>query len=146
MRIILGALVFGLTLGGLPAIAQNIDFGDDSGDYANDGECDDRRFYGPGMATTLDWEQLARDATDCSLAYQSERVRIWNFEDSLAATRCEMIQWGDDESGFPFDGECDDPRFEGRAVDGVMVADDAGHDATDCRRACEFGLIGLRNY
>ena len=43
-------------------------------------------------------------------------------------------------------GECDDPRFEGMAVDGVVLEDAIGTDATDCRVACEFGLLGLRDY
>ena len=44
-----------VTLTGLlagPAFAQSISFGDDSGDWAQDGECDDPRFEGPGMSLT----------------------------------------------------------------------------------------------
>src|SRR5687768_16829874 len=34
------------------ATAAAPDFGDDNGSYANDGECDDKRFEGPGMTST----------------------------------------------------------------------------------------------
>jgi len=129
-----------------PVLGQGIDFGDDSGEYSNDGECDDRRFFGSGMAETLDWEDTGRDATDCRAAFQAERISLWVFADALAATQCDAIDFGDNTSEYANDGECDDPRFEGMAIDGVLIDDDRGHDANDCRRACEFGLLGLRDY
>ena len=46
-------------------MAQSIPYGDDSSPYANDGECDDKRFEGPGMtATILLDSDVGRDATD----------------------------------------------------------------------------------
>lgn len=45
------------------AIAQ--DFGDDTGEFANDGECDDSRFEGEGVAEYLTDEHVGHDATDC---------------------------------------------------------------------------------
>ena len=52
-----------------------VDFGDDSGEWARDGECDDMRFAGPGMTgTTLLQEDIMRDATDCKTAYDGGRL------------------------------------------------------------------------
>jgi len=49
-----------------------VDFGNDDGAWANDGECDDPRFKGPGMTTTplLD-DDIKADATDCRTAYEN---------------------------------------------------------------------------
>ena len=41
------------------------DFGDDTGRWAEDGECDDPRFEGPGMGLTDNEDALGHDATDC---------------------------------------------------------------------------------
>lgn len=55
---------------------RTIDFGDDSSTWANDGECDDPRFAGPGMTTTtLLASDILHDATDCRAAYA--RGALW---------------------------------------------------------------------
>lgn len=125
---------------------QGIALGDDSSDFANDGECDDRRFTGTGMAESLHWENVGRDATDCRAALSSGAAALWDREEALSAANCRVIDFGDDSSDFADDGECDDPRFEGAGTDGVMVSGDIRKDASDCRRLCEFGVIGLRDY
>lgn len=52
--------------------AGGIDFGNDSSMWANDGECDDMRFEGPSMTTTLLIESdIGADATDCRTAYEA---------------------------------------------------------------------------
>lgn len=51
--------------------ASAVDFGTDSSEWANDGECDDPRFRGPGMTTTpLLEDDIRADATDCREAYE----------------------------------------------------------------------------
>lgn len=50
---------------GIPTAPSAINFGDDSSEWANDGECDDPRFRGPASATTLLPVDTGRDATDC---------------------------------------------------------------------------------
>ena len=53
-----------------------IDFGDDSGDYSFDGQCDDNRFVGPSEFS-LHWPgglYNYRDATDCRRLYQDGRI------------------------------------------------------------------------
>ncbi len=54
-----------------------IDFGDDDGDFARDGECDDRRFTGEGMTQTPLLEaDVLHDASDCRDAYRAGRIDL----------------------------------------------------------------------
>ena len=137
-----------LALGLVPAAAaaQSINFGDDSSQWANDGECDDRRFYGSVMARGLDRDDVGKDATDCRRGYDLGALKLWDFEDAKAATNCAAINFGDDSSDWPNDGQCDDYRFEGPGADHVQLSEDIGRDATDCKRLCEFGQVALRDY
>lgn len=135
-----------LALLGLPAAAQQVAYGDDSGPYPRDDECDDRRFRGVAMASVLDWQSLGRDASDCKTALEGGRAALWVYEEARAATACSAIKWGDDSSEYASDGVCDDPRFEGLGAAGILYREDAGRDASDCRALCEFGLLFLRDY
>ncbi|WP_128892290.1 hypothetical protein [Erythrobacter sp. HKB08] len=55
-------------------------WGDDNGQWANDGECDDMRFEGPGMTSTpLLEEDVKHDATDCRLAYEQGRLDLKGY-------------------------------------------------------------------
>ncbi len=56
--------------------ASGIDFGDDSSTWARDGECDDPRFEGEGVASSLVDADLYRDATDCWKLFNEGRVRL----------------------------------------------------------------------
>ena len=129
-----------------PQIIDGINFGDNSSEFANDGECDDRRFYGSGMAAALTWRHLGADANDCASLYQEGRIRLWEQRASVAATQCAAIDFGNDNGEYPNDGECDDMRFEGRAATLIMNDENIGLDASDCARACVFGMVGLRDY
>ena len=53
-----------------------IDFGDDGSEWARDGECDDPRFEGEGMATTLLDADAYHDATDCRTLLERGRVAL----------------------------------------------------------------------
>jgi hypothetical protein len=57
--------------------SSRIIWGDDSSKYAKDGECDDKRFEGPGMTDTplLD-SDIKHDATDCRVAYEQDRLQV----------------------------------------------------------------------
>jgi len=121
-------------------------FGDDSSEWANDGECDDRRFVGQGMAASLGWTHAGRDATDCRALHEAGRIRVWDWTQALAATQCASIDFGDDAGEFARDGECDDIRFEGLAMAGGVSDAHTGHDAADCRQLCAIGTIALRDY
>lgn len=53
--------------------ATGINFGDDSGSYPLDGECDDPRFRGAGMAVaaSLSSSNRFRDASDCQTLFNA---------------------------------------------------------------------------
>ncbi len=127
-------------------IVDGIAFGSDAGEYPNDGECDDRRFFGSGMANGLSWTNVGMDATDCSALYQSGQIKRWEMGASLAATQCSAVAFGDDSGPYPNDSECDDLRFEGPAVALSLNPDNIGKDASDCSRQCTFGTLGMRDY
>ncbi len=128
----------------------NVDFGDNSSQWANDGECDDPRFEGEGMATTLVDEDRLRDANDCRALYNAGNIRLLGATSSLApastssnAFSASQIEFGDNSSSWSNDGECDDPRFEGEGMASVTVEADLLHDAADCRALFEAGRISL---
>lgn len=134
-----------------PAMAQNVDFGDDASQFAKDGECDDKRFSGPGMTETLLLDSdVKHDATDCRAAYSQGRLTYQgNARNAEPATppssRNNHIQWGDDASKYAKDGECDDKRFVGAGMTSTPLLDsDIKHDATDCRVAYEQGRLQLQ--
>ena len=135
-----------LALCPLAATAQDIDFGDNTSEYARDGECDDRRFRGQGTTLEMSWADTTHDAADCKALFDKQQVQIWVFEESIAATECSAINFGSNASEYSDDGACDDPRFEGFGAAETLLSDDLEADANDCRRLCEFGLIGLREY
>lgn len=65
-----------LTLRGV-ADDGTVDFGDDKGEYAKDGECDDLRFIGEGLTeTALIEEDIMHDATDCKTAYEAGKLQL----------------------------------------------------------------------
>ncbi len=142
------ALLSGLSLPALAQSANDIDFGDDTSEWANDGECDDPRFEGAGMASELIEEDLLRDATDCRTAFEAGEITL-RAETSDAAAEAEPaareedaeIDFGDDTSEWANDGECDDPRFSGASMATTLEDIDIGKDATDCRTAYEAGEI-----
>jgi len=116
-----------------PASAEaDIDYGDDTSEWARDGECDDPRFTGSGVANELLNADLGHDATDCRAAVESGTA---TFKGAAA----EAIDYGDDASEWARDGECDDPRFVGTGVASELLDADLGHDATDCRQAIAAG-------
>ncbi|HWV22389.1 MAG TPA: hypothetical protein VN036_15285 [Devosia sp.] len=142
------ALMAGMTM---PSLAQKnstntastIDFGDDSSDWAKDGECDDPRFTGPGAASELVDADLMKDATDCKAAFEAGTVTL-KQADSTAAAAATEIDFGDDSSEWAKDGECDDPRFEGTGTADELVDADRMKDATDCKAAYEAGTVTLK--
>lgn len=129
-----------------PAMADGIRFGDNKSKWANDNECDDRRFYGTGMAKELDSDDIGHDAKDCRGQFNLGTIKLWQESSARAATQCSAIKFGRDNSKWANDDECDDGRFEGRGSSDVVLRDDIGKDATDCRAACRNGTVFLRNY
>lgn len=144
MRIHIPAAALLLTLSAVAVQAQSVDFGNDNSQYSNDGECDDRRFIGDGMATDLDTDDNFGDATDCRRLYEAGRIKLVSASRGQAATQCKKIKFGIDGGDYSNDGECDDPRFDGPGVDAIILLEDLGKDATDCRAACTAGKAWLR--
>ncbi len=120
-------------------------FGDDSSEWANDGECDDPRFFGEGMATDLGTMDVGRDASDCRALLEAGRIAERNPLLEMAATTCSTIDFGDNSSEWANDGVCDDPRFAGFGVDHMLLMQDRGRDADDCRHLCSVGWVWLRS-
>ncbi|APE29049.1 hypothetical protein [Aurantiacibacter gangjinensis] len=145
----------------LLAAAEEIDFGDDSSQWANDDECDDPRFQGPGTNPIVNDVDLMKDATDCRAAFldgtatlRPEAAPAAPAEDDTSADTGEpgevamsdtAVDFGDDSSTWANDGECDDPRFEGSAMASKTLEEDRMKDASDCRAAYEAGTITLRD-
>jgi hypothetical protein len=139
----------------VPVLADTPNFGDDSGRFAKDGECDDMRFDGPGMTDTLLIDSdIFHDATDCRTAFNQGRLRyLGGHRNGAPATSnsnsrrdASHIQWGNDTSKYAKDGECDDKRFTGPGMTSTPLLDsDIQHDATDCRAAYEQGRLELRS-
>ena len=134
------------------AASPSFSFGDDASKFSKDGECDDKRFTGPGMTSTplLD-SDVGHDATDCKAAYNQNRLTYVGENGgggqavAHGSNDLERIQWGDDSSKYAKDGECDDKRFTGPGMTNTPLLDsDIQHDATDCRTAYSQGRLELR--
>ena len=132
------------------ANSGGVDFGDDASKFSKDGECDDKRFSGPGMTETplLD-SDIRHDATNCRTAYDQHRLVLAaatpiSSNSGYADSGINHIMWGDDASKFAKDGECDDKRFTGPGMtDTPLLDSDIKHDATDCRAAFSQGRLQL---
>jgi hypothetical protein len=137
-----GLMICAILIGVLsaPAYAEGtLSFGDDLGDYANDGECDDPRFDGPGMTgTTLLSDDVLHDATDCRAAFKADKLTLRGVASDGT------VDFGDDNGDYSNDGECDDLRFTGPGMTTTaLVQADIMHDASDCRAAYKAGRLEL---
>ncbi|MFQ1699459.1 hypothetical protein ACJ5NV_02575 [Loktanella agnita] len=134
----------------LRGVAQNgtVDFGDDSSEWANDNECDDMRFEGPGMTTTpLLFEDIMTDATDCQTAFNAGLLALAGSGDVEMPDDIIVkgVNFGNDLGEWSNDGECDDPRFVGAGMTTTpLLQDDVLRDATDCSTAFQAGNLTLR--
>ncbi len=127
-----------------PAGSHTFDFGDNTGEYVDDGECDDPRFVGEGMASTVDDENIGRDRKDCASHFERGNIRWAMGQDNFDVSQCAAIEFGLDTSEYARDDECDDPRFDGPGTDSIMQINDLRGDATDCKALCEAGQIWLK--
>lgn len=119
-------------------IEGEFDWGDNSSEWAGDGECDDLRFLGAGMSSVPLPEDIGRDEQDCRSLYTSGTLGL----NPLFQTpdNAEDIIFGTNTSSFANDGECDDLRFTGAyASRMIYLTDDVGTDADDCRAAVQKG-------
>lgn len=119
----------------------SLNFGNDSGSYANDGECDDSRFAGPGAASSDGNAHVARDRTDCEQAYRNGEIYL--KQDVQTEGSYDGIDFGDNSGGYTFDNECDDPRFTGAGASTGMSSDNIKTDAADCIAGYKAGTVSL---
>jgi len=127
-----------------PIIYNGISFGDDSSQWSGDGECDDPRFVGGGMAYDLDTDDIQRDASDCLRLYQAQRIRLVRTRAQWSTSQCREVRFGNNSSSYARDGECDDPRFTGPGTDSILLGGDRMKDAADCRALCSAGSVWIR--
>ncbi|MEL6662855.1 MAG: hypothetical protein AAFO57_01135 [Pseudomonadota bacterium] len=137
------ALCLGLSSTALAQDSSAIDFGNDTSDWANDGECDDPRFEGAGMADITEDSDRFRDATDCKLLFDNGKITFRSGEDlEPPPLRIDGIQFGNDTSDWARDGECDDPRFSGDGMAaGPLDLNDAYADRSDCLSLWQSGAL-----
>ena len=126
------------------ASSNTINFGDNTSQWANDGECDDPRFEGEGVAATLLSEDLGRDANDCRTLFNRGMIRLRGSSGGMTSSSSSSVNFGNDASQWANDGECDDPRFVGDGMAAVLLDEDLYRDATDCRNLYNRGMIRLR--
>jgi hypothetical protein len=69
----------------MPALAQAPDFGSDTSVWANDGECDDPRFTGPGTSGMAMDANLMADATDCRTAFDAGTAQLIEGQGAVVA-------------------------------------------------------------
>lgn len=124
--------------------AAGLSFGNNTGDYPNDNECDDPRFTGGGMASSLSVDNIGKDATDCQTLYSAQRIRLARTRAQWDVAQCQAIDYGNNSSNWARDNECDDPRFTGPGVDEILLPEDLRADAADCRALCNAGEIWLK--
>ncbi len=108
------------------ALHAQPDFGDNTSQWANDGECDDPRFEGEGAADTLLDADRGHDATDCRKLFGAGRIAL---RDGTAGERVHRgrLEKGDDTLSS---GEfVDSYEFEGSP--GQHVAIDVRSSAFD---------------
>ncbi|MBL4582149.1 MAG: pre-peptidase C-terminal domain-containing protein [Gammaproteobacteria bacterium] len=117
-----------------------INFGDNSSTWANDGQCDDPRFVGEGVATTLLEDDRLHDANDCRELFLAGSI---NLAEGSAPSSDGGVDFGDNSSTWAFDRQCDDPRFAGSDMAAMLLDTDMFHDAQDCRDLFEAGSIRL---
>jgi len=129
------------------AQATAFDYGSDFSRWANDGECDDMRFVGDGMAKKLLSDDTKGDATDCRALVDAGSISIIPVYDPAYAAAgpydSKGINFGDNTSSYADDGQCDDPRFQGPGTATTLLDGDLRHDRNDCKAAFEAGTVIL---
>ena len=123
----------------------SIDFGVDDldqvdlGDWNFDGQCDDPRFIGDGMADTVYTAMAGRDANDCRALHDAGTIRLRQTGEMAG------LDFGDNSGEWARDEECDDPSFEGPGMGATDSQEHLLSDARDCRDAFADGSVRLRD-
>ncbi|MBT8430859.1 MAG: YbjN domain-containing protein, partial [Altererythrobacter sp.] len=105
-----------------------INWGDDSGDYANDGACDDARFLSEGDQWDYQRKHVLRDATDCRAQAAAGAITL-------------LFDFGGNSGSYANDGTCDDSRFTGEGRSILITDSHVRRDSADCIAAYREGTI-----
>ncbi len=107
---------------------SSIDWGDDSGSYANDGACDDARFHDDGDSWTYKRQHVLADASDCRAAFTNGLIKL-------------ELDFGNNSGAYANDDTCDDNRFSGSGRSVLTTDSHIKRDAVDCIAAYRAGTI-----
>lgn len=102
-----------------PLTAEQIEWGDDTGRYANDDACDDARFHEDGDDWDYQREHVLHDATDCRSLYKDGSLTLY-------------IDFGDNSGEYADDNTCDDNRFTGDGRSILTTDSHVKRDSADC--------------
>ena len=126
-------------------VDPSIDFGENSSEYKNDGECDDPRFEGIGVDEVLNDADRMKDAKDCSELFDAGEIMLLPVFGpdyvSGAPYDSSAIEFGDNTSDYSDNGECDDPRFIGPTMASILLDEDILRDSADCKTGFEAGTV-----
>lgn len=108
--------------------ADQIAWGDDTGQYANDAACDDARFHPDGDDWDYKRTHVLHDATDCREQYKRGEIVLY-------------VDFGDNSGEYAFDNTCDDNRFTGEGRSILTTDSHVRKDASDCIAAYQTGRL-----
>lgn len=105
-----------------------IEWGDDSGDYANDQACDDARFHEDGDDWDYQRNHVLHDATDCRSLYDAGSITLY-------------LDFGNNSGEYADDNTCDDNRFTGEGRSILTTDSHVKRDSADCIAAYQQGRL-----
>lgn len=108
--------------------ADQIEWGDDSGSYANDDACDDARFHEDGDEWGYQRNHVLRDASDCRTAFEAGSLTLF-------------LDFGDNSGEYADDQTCDDNRFTGEGRSILTTDSHVKRDAVDCIAAYQVDRL-----
>ena len=108
--------------------ASDLQWGDDSGNYANDDACDDARFHSDGDDWSYQRSHVLRDATDCRTLYEAGSIQLY-------------LDFGDNSGTYADDDTCDDNRFTGEGRSILTTDSHVKIDSADCIAAYREGNL-----
>lgn len=99
--------------------SDQIAWGDNKGDYANDDACDDARFHEDGDDWSYQREHVLHDAADCRTLYEAGEITLF-------------LDFGDNSGEYADDNTCDDNRFTGEGRSILLTDSHIKKDSDDC--------------
>ena len=126
-----------------PTDGEGLVFGDDSGEWPSTASVTI-----PGSSELL---PLKAPACRTSCAMLSDCYEAWSNGHVTLILPVAVLDrlpagfdLGGDTSEWAFDGECDDPRFEGKGMARDPLTADQARDATDCVKGLLSGAVELK--